>query len=97
MLFQLANLVVNTAYGLGIADVVRLDVRLGEQGIIEGELRIEADGTLRRKKQVFLFVVAGIHMVSHKAPKARDYDTVVAQKEDFYMSFEFNHYLQSYG
>jgi hypothetical protein len=58
-------------------------------------LRIEAEGAQRWEERVVVLVVAGLCMVSHKAPQTRHDDTVIAQQKNLNMSVQFNHECKS--
>jgi len=91
VLAQLAHLVGDAGNGVGIADVVCLDIRLCQQRVVENELGIETDGTHGREKGMVFLVGSRLDIMSHKSSEIGDDDAIVAQKQYFYVSIKFNH------
>ena len=87
----LPYLVADALHGLRIADVVCLDIRLCQQGVVHCKLWIKPKRTQWRDERIVPLVKARVNMMCHKAAKIRDYDAIIVKEQYFYVSLELNH------
>ena len=91
MLLQFVDLISDAFQGLGVTDVVGLDIWQCQHGIIDGQLRIESQGTKRGEEESVFLVVLRIYIMRHEASQIGYDDAIVAQQKYLNMSFQFNH------
>ena len=66
VLSHFVNLVLNTSEGFGVTDIVCFNIRLGEQRVVDLQLRIESQCAQRREEDVLILFVARVDMVRHE-------------------------------
>ena len=83
---QLTHFFLYALASIGIADIISFDIRLSKQRIIDAELWIEAHRPFRRQEGAVCLIVYCADIVCHKPAEPGDYDTIIVQKQYFYMS-----------
>ena len=91
VLSQLPNLITDTDQSFRITDIITLNIGLCQQRIVDGELGVEADSTCGRQQHAIRTILSSVHMMRHEASEIRNNYAIIAQKQYFYMSIQFNH------
>lgn len=80
MLGQLIHFVFNTLYSLRVADVVSLNVRLGQKRVVDLQLRVESQRTNRWEENSLFLMVFCLDMMRHETTQiGYDHAVVVEQ------------------
>ena len=75
---EFIHLVFDAENGFRITDIISFNVGLSQQGIVDLELGIKAEGALWRQEDAFLIIIASLYMMRHKPTKIGHYDAIIA-------------------
>ena len=86
LLLQFLDFRLNLSECLWIAEIVGLDIRLGQHGVVHAQVAVEPQCTHGRQERLVALVIACCHIMRYKASKIRHYHAVIGQQQYLNMS-----------